>query len=83
LKRDGEVNGEGAAFIDFAFDIDAAVVSEDYFPDDSEAESCSLDLFSRSMDAIEPAEDFVEVIWGNTHTRIGNLNNQLIAAYFC
>ena len=73
LGCDGQIDGEGAAFIDFAFDVDSAIVPDNDFLDDGKAEACALDLLAGSVDAIEPAENFGQVIFGYSHTGIGDL----------
>ena len=78
LRSDGQIDGEGAAFFDLAFDVDSAIVFDNDFLDDCQAQACALDLFAGAVDAIESAENFVQVIFGYSHAGIGHFDDKLI-----
>ena len=55
---EGQKDGEGRAFVGFAFHIDSAAVEHYDFVYDGKTETCSLDFLSGSLDAIELLEYF-------------------------
>ena len=78
LWGDRQIYREGAAFFELAFDVDSAVVPDDDFLYDCQAQTSALDLFAGAVDAIESAKNFIQVIFRYSHTGIGNFDDQLI-----